>query len=64
MQLRKDLPYEVKLTDQMLFSMFIFDVSQILQIERISSAPKRYLNKIIRLLIMGLVETKKVGELR
>ena len=45
----------------MLFSMFIYNVSQILQIEKISSTPERYMNKMIRLLMVELVETKQVG---
>ena len=34
--MEKNLPDEVKPTNQMLFSMFIYNVSQMLQIEKIS----------------------------
>ena len=43
----------------MLFSMFVYNVSQILQIEKISWTTKRCMNKIIRLLIVGLEELNK-----
>ena len=46
-----------------LFSMLVYNVSHILQIERFFEHQK-HMSKILRPLMVGLVETKKRGELK